>query len=176
MKKNIIIILSLIMSLSLLANDNPQCKREAELDSYYIINASLDSIMRKTISAEYKKGYYHLVYALILVKKGNDIYVEFASLESHNVLIALLHQDQTAHFYKRGSKPLGCVLYNDCVFYVILDGITSEESKLFFRKAPMKIHISEIEDTKGIYFFEQPLQVYRYSNGGFEMIIPSTRQ
>lgn len=40
----------------------------------------------------------------------------------------------------------------------------------------MKIHISEIEDTKGIYFFEQPLQVFRYSNGGFEMIIPSTRQ
>jgi len=68
------------------------------------------------------------------------------------------------------------VLYNDCVFYVILDGITSEESKLFLRRAPMKIHISEIEDTKGIYFFEQPLQVYRYSNGGFEMIIPSTRQ
>lgn len=152
MKKNsFILVLMLLLSIKLNAQDSI-C-----IDSYYIRNSSLNSVLD---SVAKKAGKEPIAYALQLVEKDGDLYCCFSHM---NWPIDLINEITGRNPVVWGPlyKFIGCVQYNNLSVYVI-SKIKDELYLKYLSRLPISTVIkydSEAEDD--IYFLYKSNIIYK---------------
>lgn len=154
---------------------NSNCNESLNMDTcsikialYYAADTSLIKIIDR-ISC-YKRDEFN--YALILARRNGTIWAEVLDVDDANFIIDWMYGKENV--YKKGCKPMGCIMYNGCAFYVAIDNLEDSVIDKFVKKLNkyQVIHKYPKKNVGFMYYFEEPVRLYEYIDNDFFQHFP----